>query len=312
MHIGFLNPQGNFDSANSHITKHADFGGQLVYVKQVAIAIAQMGHQVDILTRQIIDPEWPEFAEVIDTYPGIDNIRIIRLPAGPKEFLPKELLWPHLVADWIPNILKFYQQQGGLPDAMTAHYGDGGLCGVLIEKETGVPFTFTAHSLGAQKIDQLEATPENLTEIDEQFNFRYRILAERLSMNRSAINITSTRQERFEQYSHRVYRGAVDVNNDNRFAMIPPGADLSIFGAKARSENEEATEEFIQERLVRDIAEARRDLPVILASSRLEPKKNILGLVQAFAMSPTLQERANLMFFWKNWATFTLEVIKRY
>ncbi|BAY23183.1 group 1 glycosyl transferase [Calothrix sp. NIES-2100] len=295
MHIGFLNPQGNFDSGNSHITKHPDFGGQLIYVKQVAIAIAQMGHKVDILTRQIIDPEWPEFAEAIDTYPGIDNVRIIRLPAGPKEFLSKELLWPHLVSDWVPNIFKFYQEQGGLPDAMTAHYGDGGLCGVLIEEETGIPFTFTGHSLGAQKMDKLEITPENLPEIDEQFNFRYRILAERLSMNRSAINITSTRQERFEQYSHRVYGGAVDVENDNCFAVIPPGADFSIFGAKARSENEEATEEFIQERLARDIAEARRDLPVILASSRLEPKKNILGLVQAFAMSPTLQERANLM-----------------
>ena len=295
MHIGFLNPQGNFDSDNSHITKHPDFGGQLIYVKQVAIAIAQKGHKVDILTRQIIDPEWPEFAQAFDTYPGIDNVRIIRLPAGPKEFLSKELLWPHLVIDWVPNILKFYQQQGGLPDAMTAHYGDGGLCGVLIEEETGIPFTFTAHSLGAQKMDKLEVTPENLTEIDEQFHFKYRILAERLSMNRSAVNITSTRQERFEQYSHQVYSGAVDVDNDNCFAVIPPGADFSVFGAKAHSENEEAIKELIQERLTRDIAEPRRNLPVILASSRLELKKNILGLVQAFAMSPTLQERANLM-----------------
>ncbi|MBD2774823.1 glycosyltransferase [Iningainema tapete] len=295
MHIGFLNPQGNFDSGNSHITEHPDFGGQLIYVKQVAIAIAQKGHKVDILTRQIIDPVWPEFAEGFDTYPGIDNVRIIRLPAGPKEFLPKEFLWPHLVTDWIPNILKFYQQQGGFPDAMTAHYGDGGLCGVLIEEETGIPFTFTAHSLGAQKMDKLEVTPENLTQIDEQFHFRYRILAERLSMNRSAINITSTRQERFEQYSHQVYHGAVDVENDNRYAVIPPGADFSIFGTQARSQNEEATILLIQERLARDIAQPRRDLPAILASSRLEPKKNVLGLVQAYAMSPELQERANLV-----------------
>jgi sucrose-phosphate synthase len=47
--------------------------------------------------------------------------------------------------------------------------------------------------------------------------------------------------------------------------------------------------------LARDITEDRRDLPVILASSRLAPKKNILGLVQAFAISQTLQERANLL-----------------
>ncbi|MUG96252.1 glycosyltransferase [Scytonema sp. UIC 10036] len=295
MHIGFLNPQGNFDSGNSHIAEHADFGGQLVYVRQVAIAMAREGHKVDIITRQIIDPNWPEFGETFDSYPDIDNVRIIRLPAGPKEFLPKESLWPHLVKDWVPNILKFYQQEGGLPDAMTAHYGDGGLTAVLIKEKTGIPFTFTAHSLGAQKIDKLEVTPENLSQIDEQFNFRYRILAERLSMNRSAVNITSTRQERFEQYSHCVYQNAVDVDNDNRFAVIPPGADFSIFGKDARSENENTICEFIQERLTRDIAESRRELPAILASSRLELKKNLLGLVQAFAMSETLQERANLL-----------------
>jgi sucrose-phosphate synthase len=170
----------------------------------------------------------------------VDNVRIIRLPAGPKEFIPKELLWSHLVSDWVPNILKFYREEGGLPDAMTAHYADGGLSGVLIEEETGVPFTFTAHSLGAQKIDKLEATPENLAEIDEQFHFKYRILAERLSMNRSAVNITSTEQERFEQYSHPAYHGAVDVNNDNCFAVIPPGVDSSVFSSEAHSENEEA------------------------------------------------------------------------
>lgn len=295
MHIGFLNPQGNFDSGNSHITEHPDFGGQLIYVREVAIAMAKKGHKVDILTRQIVDPEWPEFAEQFDSYPGVDNVRIIRLPAGPKEFLRKELLWPHLVADWVPNILKFYREEGKFPDAMTAHYADGGLSGVLIENEAGIPFTFTAHSLGAQKMDKMDVTPENLAEVDEQFHFKYRILAERLSMNRSAINITSTRQERFEQYSHPAYHGAVDVNNDSRFAVIPPGVDFSVFGADVRSQHEEAIHEYVQERLARDIAESRRDLPAILASSRLAPKKNILGLVQAFAMSPTLQERANLV-----------------
>jgi sucrose-phosphate synthase len=295
MHIGFLNPQGNFDPSDSYLSQHPDFGGQLIYVKQVAIEMARKGHKVDILTRQIIDPEWPEFAEPFDAYPGVDNLRIIRLPAGPKEFLQKELLWPHLVTDWVPNILKFYQEQGGLPDAMTAHYADGGICGVLIEDETGVPFTFTAHSLGAQKMDKRQLTPENIAEADSEFHFGRRLVAERLSMNRSAVNITSTRQERFEQYTHIAYQGAVDVDDKARFAVISPGVDSSLFGPEARSHNEEATYQLIQERLARDISEERRDLPVILASSRLAPKKNMLGLVQAFAMSQTLQERANLL-----------------
>jgi sucrose-phosphate synthase len=295
MHIGFLNPQGNFDPADSYWTEHPDFGGQLVYVKSVALAMGEMGHQVDILTRQVIDPDWPEFSERFDRYPDAPNVRIVRLPAGPDAFLRKELLWPHLVRDWVPNVMGFYGDQDSLPDALTTHYGDGGLCGVLIEDKTGVPFTFTGHSLGAQKMDKLGVTPNNLEEMDDHFHFARRIVAERLSMNRSAVNITSTQQERFEQYSHPAYRGAVDVQDDRRFEVIPPGVNLDIFGVDARSPNEAATRERVRARLARDIEEGRQRLPAIVASSRLDPKKNHVGLVRAFAGSEELQSQANLI-----------------
>ncbi|HIE38939.1 MAG TPA: glycosyltransferase family 1 protein, partial [Anaerolineae bacterium] len=66
MHLAFLNPQGNFDPADSYWTQHPDFGGQLVYVKQLAQAMGAEGHRVDILTRRVLDPEWPEFAAPFD------------------------------------------------------------------------------------------------------------------------------------------------------------------------------------------------------------------------------------------------------
>ena len=62
MHIVFLNPQGNFDPADSYLTEHPDFGGQLVYVKELAQAMAKQGHKVDIVTRRIRDSAWPEFS----------------------------------------------------------------------------------------------------------------------------------------------------------------------------------------------------------------------------------------------------------
>jgi len=200
------------------------------------------------------------------------------------------------VRDWVPHVLDFYRDEGSLPDAFTTHYGDGGLCGVLIEDETAAPFTFTGHSLGAQKMDKLDITPDNLEAMDDRYHFARRIVAERLSMNRSAVNITSTRQERFEQYSHHAYRGAVGVDDNLRFEIIPPGVNLAIFGADARLEHEKATQQRVQACLARDIDEGRRDLPAIVASSRLDPKKNHLGLVRAFAQSETLQEQANLVF----------------
>jgi sucrose-phosphate synthase len=221
----------------------------------------------------------------------------VRLPAGPDTFLRKELLWLHIVSDWVPNILARYRAAGGLPDAFTGHYADGGLAGVLIEHQTGVPFTFTAHSLGAQKMDKLNVNEDNLAEMDAHFHFGRRLFAERLSMNHSAVNITSTRQERFEQYAHYAYRGAVDVTEDRRFAVIPPGVNLSIFGSDVTNADEKATQAHVRAMLGRDIAAGRRDLPAVIASSRLDPKKNHIDLVRAFAGSAELQARANLVLF---------------
>ncbi len=297
MHIAFLNPQGNFDPLDSYWTEHPDFGGQLVYVKHVALALAAMGHSVDILTRQIHDPEWPEFSTPEDRYAGSPNVRVLRLPAGPPVFLRKELLWPHIVHDWVPNILRFYAEAGSLPDAFTAHYADGGVSGALLNEQTGIPFTFTAHSLGAQKMENAGVTVENLAEMNLRYNFACRIIAERVSMNRSALIVTSTRQERFEQYAHRVYRDAVDVHDDSRFAVIPPGVNLSIFGSDVIDSEEAATRVHVRAMLARDLAPDRQELPAIIASSRLDPKKNHLNLVRAFAEVPELQARANLVLF---------------
>ena len=51
----------------------------------------------------------------------------------------------------------------------------------------------------------------------------------------------------------------------------------------------------IRAALDRDIAPERRDLPAVIAWSRLDPKKNHLALVEAFARHPRLRERANLV-----------------
>lgn len=295
MFLALLNPQGNFDPQDRYWTRHPDFGGQLVYVKQVALALGRMGHRVDILTRRIRDPRWPGLDGPLDGYPGAPGVRIVRIPAGPDGFLPKEELWPHIGPDWVPGILAFYRREGRFPDALTAHYADGGLAGALIAAETGIPFTFTAHSLGAQKMDGLGATPKNLPVLDARYHFARRLAAERISMNRSAVNITSTRQERFQQYGHQAYRGAVDVRDDRRFALVPPGVDTAVFDPRAQAAGEEAVHQRVLAALERDIREDRRGLPCIVASSRLEPKKNHLGLVIAFAKSAALRERANLL-----------------
>jgi sucrose-phosphate synthase len=178
---------------------------------------------------------------------------------------------------------------------MMAHYGDGGLAGVLLNAEKAMPFTFTAHSLGAQKMDKLGVTPDNLEAMDAQYHFARRLVAERLSMNRSLVNITSTSQERYRQYAHYAYRGAVDTSDDARFAVVPPGVAMHIFDREVCYAEEERVHAHIRAMLARDLQPGRRALPCIVASSRLDPKKNHLGLVKAFAHHADLRKQANLV-----------------
>jgi sucrose-phosphate synthase len=295
MRIAFLNPQGNFDPDDSYWTQHPDFGGQLVYVKEVALAMAALGYHVDILARRIVDPEWPEFAAPLDGYPDVEGVRIVRIPCGPDHFLPKEELWPCLGTGWVPGILSFYQDEGALPQAFTAHYADGGLAAALIRQETGIPFTFTAHSLGAQKMDKLNASPDSLPDLDARYHFARRIVAERVSMNHAEGIVTSTRQEWVDQYSHPAYRGAVDVDvdDDGRFVVIPPGVNRRVFSPEP-APADQAIAARIEAAIARDITPARWDLPLVVCSSRLDRKKNHLGLVRAFAQSEPLRAAANL------------------
>jgi len=295
MHVAFINPQGNFDPDDSYWTAHPDFGGQLVYVKELALAMGNLGHKVDIVTRRIVDPEWPEFAAEADAYPDAPNVRILRIPCGPDTFLAKEELWPYLGTEFVPRLLDLYEAEGSLPDVVTSHYGDGGLCAALIEEQTGIPFSFTAHSLGAQKMDKMRIPRTEIAGVDARYHFSSRLVAERLAMNRSNVNVTSTSQERFNQYTHNAYRGAVDPTDDTRFAAVPPGVALHIFDKSAHFEREEEVGDHVVASLERDLSPDRLDLPCVVASSRLDPKKNHLALVEAFAGSPTLRESANLV-----------------
>jgi sucrose-phosphate synthase len=288
MHVVFLNPQGNFDERDSYLTEHPDFGGQLVYVKEVAKALSRLGVRVDIATRRIEDPDWPEFSSEIDHYRGYEaSLRILRLSCGGRRFLNKEHLWPHL-EEFTDALLAHYA--GKMPDFATAHYGDGGYCGVLLKSKVGLQFTFTGHSLGAQKLDKLGTNAANFEEMERQFHFSQRIAAERLSMSDASRVITSTLQERFEQYAHPLYRNAIDVGDDARFSVIPPGVNTAIFNSEPCADDDEV-HHGTRKRTGGDTK------PCIIVSSRLDDKKNIIGVVNAYTRSVELQRRARLGIF---------------
>lgn len=294
MHIAFFNPQGNFDSVDSYWTQHSDFGGQLVYVKEVAVAMAKQGHIVDIITRKIVDDKWPEFKETLDYYKGIDNVRIIRIPCGGDKFLPKEQLWEHL-NEWVENIISFYIEEACMPEFVISNYGDGGMAGAIFKKKTRIPFSFTGHSLGAQKMDKLNVNEDNALEMERKYRFAKRIKSERTAMINSSVIFVSTAQERDEQYKHELYKGAGDIDNPEKFIVAPPGANTKVFSATEENAEDEYIRKYIKEVFQRDLDSDRVNLPAIVAASRLDPKKNHIALVKAYAENMELQEKANLV-----------------
>ena len=286
MHIVLMNPQGNFDPKDSYLTEHRDFGGQLVYVKELAQAMAKRGHKIDLVTRKIRDASWPEFSADQDSYPGYEeNLRILRFPFGGHNFLNKEELWPH-IPDLVEQMLQFYGENQ--PDFISSHYADGGYAAKIALDLAGIPFSFTGHSLGAQKLDKLATINKNWSSLNEKFKFSKRIAAERMSMKYAAKIFVSTEQERDDQYGHSLYQGAFDMAHDQKFEVIPPGVNETIFNQKRSVIDNQQISKL-------DAIPGLSEKPVILVSSRLDKKKNIHGLVQAYSKSRALRNAASLV-----------------
>jgi len=287
MKVLFLNPQGNFDKNDSHLTEHPDFGGQLIYVKEVSKELANLNISVDIVTRQIIDSNWPEFFKELDYFDTNKNPTIVRIPFGGEKFLNKEQLWPYL-KEYVNNILSFYKDKD--IDFITTHYADGGYSGVLLKSKLGLNFSFTGHSLGAQKMDKLNVSYENFEDLDKEYHFSQRIMAERLSMKYASKIIVSTSMERYQQYSHPLYADVSEVENERKYKVIPPGVNTDIFNDDL-NDLEHDTVAQLEKKL------NKQQKPFIILSSRLDEKKNHISVVKAYANSKALQDKANLGIF---------------
>ncbi|MBT1248136.1 MULTISPECIES: glycosyltransferase [unclassified Thermosipho (in: thermotogales)] len=259
MKMAFFNPQGNFDKNDSHLTEHPDFGGQLIYVKELAKAMGKFGHKVDIITRKITDEKWPEFSKDFDYYEDAENVRIVRIEFGGKNFLNKEKLWDFL-GEYVKKIYQFYQKER-LPDFVTTHYGDGGISGAMFKKLTNIPYSFTAHSLGAQKKDKFKHSKD----AEKKYRFSIRISAERCAMKYANFIVASTSQEKQHQYTHNEY---LDLYQDikHKIFVIPPGVNTKIFHI---DESDEFKDVF-------------QNKPPIIISSRIDPKKNIEFVIESF------------------------------
>jgi len=329
-----LCPQGNLTWSNTEQclgTGGPDFGGQLVYLKELAIALKHVGFPaVDIVTRAFSGKmdsgeNWPKvFEEATENHPLEDNLRIVRIKTGGMDFIPKEQLW-NTLHDWTRGIELFYTKELEkalndqtnnetspcvLAPVVTAHYADGGLSAYWLQEESHFPFaTFTAHSLGSQKYENLQ---KQNTDTDP-FNFHFRMTAETIAAHSSRFIITSTDAEVQEQWSSMRYPRL----RPGTFKVVPPGIapifnghdivlkDQEHCHAKSHDPTPQEKADILAaqkafQAAIKALPEARQQLPIICLCGRLDEKKGYIKVLETYQNSPYLQKRANLALIFGN------------
>ena len=177
--------------------------------------------QLDLVTRCIEDPSVSaDYSQPTETLTA--GARIVRIKAGPAEYLPKEALWDHLDA-FADNILDHLRNADRQPDLIHTHYADAGYVGSLISHQLGIPLIHTGHSLGRVKRRRLLAAGLDAKAIEQRYNMSRRIEAEEQTLASAERVITSTHQEIEEQYE------LYDHYQPDQMRVIPPGTDLVQF-----------------------------------------------------------------------------------
>ncbi|MFM1892784.1 MAG: hypothetical protein RLZ44_1861, partial [Pseudomonadota bacterium] len=283
LYVLMLSVHGLIRGSDLELGRDQDTGGQILYVVELARALGEQTEvaRVDLVTRQVADPAVAaDYAAARESLGA--KAQIVRLPAGPDGYLPKEQLWDHLDG-FVDNLLEYLRDQDRSPDVIHSHYVDAGYVGSRLSNILGIPLVHTGHSLGRVKRRRLLAAGLSAEEIENRFNMVRRIEAEEQTLAVAERVVTSTHQEIEEQY------GLYDHYQPGQMRVIPPGTDLERFRQPDGSE--------WQTPMGREVRRFLRepDKPLILALSRADGRKNIGGLLTAYGESPQLQAAANLL-----------------
>lgn len=265
--------QGCLRSRNVEYGLTADTGGHIRYVLDLVEASARdpATRRIVVATRRFESRLGADYAVPFERMG--EKIEIVRLTSRTPSYVEKEVL--HLeVPSFAEALIAFIEAQDRRPDILHAHYADAASVAALVEDRLGIPFVFTAHSLGRVKRKALGLQAAVLPGLAE------RIASEEIALSRASMVIASSRDEAEVQWAD--YAGY----EPGRIRILPPGSDLECFaGARSCPTVEASINRFLVD----------PDKPAILALARPVKKKNLAALVTAFGESAALQEAANLV-----------------
>lgn len=238
-HASPLAPPGSIDS-----------GGQNVYVAHLAKQLARLGYLVDIFTRR------DAFSQK-QIVPWGENIRIIHVPAGPPQYVPKEKMMPYM-EPFARFVTRFARRQDSPYDVLHANFFMSGMVAQQVKKALGTPYVITFHALGqVRRLSQGAA---------DSFPTA-RLLIEDSLMHDADRIIAECPQDR--QDMERLYGAA-----RSRIDIVPCGFDPDELWAVPQ--------------IARQQLGLDRDKFIILQLGRMVPRKGVDNVIKSLAL---LRER---------------------
>jgi D-inositol-3-phosphate glycosyltransferase len=225
-----------------------DSGGQNVYVAELARRLGAMGHRVDVFTRRdsTLLPEVIPFGE---------GVRVVNLPAGPPESLPKDDLFPFM-AGFRDAFYRFAREEPDAYELVHANFWMSGWVACEAKRDLGLPFVQTFHALGETKRREQGARD---TSPPERQAVEFRILEE---VERVLVTCPAEIEELTTLYEA----------DRARLMLVPCGVDTRTFRPVDRREARKAL--------------SLPDKLTVVYVGRLVPRKGVDTLVEAFALLP--------------------------
>lgn len=246
-----------------------DSGGHLTYLWGAAAALAARDDvtDVELVTRLFEAPRLGQEYAMPRQRCG-PKLTITRIDSGNRCYLSKEACAADRPA-FIAALLADLTARDVRPDVVHAHFADAAEVAIAIRDRFGIPFIYTAHSLGIDKAEHVEASAG----LDDRIGFEDRAIA------RADAIIASSRDEAERQLMRYPSADAAKIHR------IAPGASLQRQSAAESTRARNMVAPFLRD----------PNKPIILAIARPVHKKNLARLVELYGSSPALRGAANLV-----------------
>ena len=153
-------------------------GGQPIYIKDICRLLSKH-YKIDVFTRMKTECE----EEKVELFP---DVNVIRINAGPTEFVPKEKIYLYL-NEFFMNTIRWIERNNKNYSLVHSHYWYSGSVALKIKDHLEIPMVHNCHSLGRVKYEVLNENKPAFADM--------RLLEEELILKKANAIIASTPQE---------------------------------------------------------------------------------------------------------------------